>query len=58
MTAFGQHSMVPLFYARRASVALRAHTACTACEAPSKDERVLHRNNRQQNKKLTVPVMR
>ena len=37
MTAFGQHSTVPLFYANRASVALRActvHTARTACRDP------------------------
>ena len=32
MTALGQHSMVPLFYANRASIALRARTAR---EAPS-----------------------
>ena len=35
MTALGQHSMVPPFYANRAKVAPRARTANTAREAPS-----------------------
>ena len=35
MTALGQHSMVPLFYANRALVTPRAPTACTARKAPS-----------------------
>ena len=38
MTAFGQHSLVPAFYATRASVAPRYRTACTAREAPSHAE--------------------
>ena len=40
MTAFGQHSMVPPFYANRASVAPCARTARTAREAPSSGSRL------------------
>ena len=35
MTALGQHSIVPPFYANRAKVAPCMHTARTAREAPS-----------------------
>ena len=39
MTAFGQHSMVPLFYIKQDSVALRTRIVRTTGEAPSNSVR-------------------
>ena len=59
MTAVGQHSMVPPFYANRAKVAPRArtaHTTRTAREAPSLTPGMLvHLGIAEQKNGLTRP---